>query len=245
MYGSRIFPAVTNNTDTAANLAMAAGDPAPVRLLHLDADLCAVWKPSGLPVLPDRTGDTDLRMLLREQAGLPTAEAAHRLDRPVSGVVLFALKRQALTALNAAFAKGAVRKTYLAIVHGRVDGPQVLEGHLDHDPHKRRARVAVSSSARRVRLTIQPVKHGERYTLVRVEPDGGAFHQIRAQLAMAGHPIKGDVKYGARRGEGDRSIALHALMLDLKHPVGLQHLHIQAPPPTTTIWQRFLDPLQP
>lgn len=206
------------------------------RLLHQDDYLCAVWKPGGVPVLPDRTGDTDLRTMLQARTGASYLEPPHRLDRPVSGVVLFATDRSVLRSLNEAFRSGAVSKTYWAIVQGSVDHAAELVHRLEHDARAKRARRAAEGRGREVRSSVRPLAKGERYTLVEVEPRGGAFHQIRAQLALAGHPIKGDVKYGARRGEPDRTIALHARSLSFPHPVSGAPLKVEAAPPEVPLW---------
>ncbi len=203
-------------------------------MLWADAHLLAVCKPSGMPVQPDPGGDPDLLSAVRarypgEAIGLP-----HRLDRPVSGVLLLARSAQALAALDRAFRERSVAKTYLAVVTGAVAGDLQLEHRLRHDAHAHRART--SDRGTPVRLRVHPLHRGDRYTLVAVTPEGGAFHQIRAQLAAAGHPIKGDVKYGARRGERDRSIALHAFRIALPHPLTGAPLCVEAPLPDTTTW---------
>lgn len=203
-------------------------------MLWSDAWLLAVHKPAGMPVQADPTGAPDLLSAVRawhpgEAIGLP-----HRIDRPVSGVVLFARTVEVLRDLNRLFRERAVEKTYLAVVTGTVDGDLTLEHSMLHDAKAHRARVA--DGGVRVSLVLRPVLRGERYTLVEVRPQGGAFHQIRAQLAAAGHPIKGDVKYGARRGERDRSIALHAWSIAMHHPFTGEALRVEAPLPDTLTW---------
>lgn len=209
-----------------------------VEVLFRDAHLLAVNKPAGVPAQPDLTGDADVCALL----GLRDAGIPHRLDRPVSGALLIALDNDVLNGLNAAFADRRVEKTYLAIVEGRVEQGADLAHHLVHDTRLRKARVVDGprKGATLCRLRVDPVRVGDRYTLVKVVPEGGRFHQIRAQLSAAGHPIKGDVKYGARRGEPDRSIALHAHRLRFEHPLTGAPLEVVAPPPGTGIWPRLL-----
>lgn len=207
-----------------------------LRLLHSDAALCAVWKPAGMPVLPDTTGDPDLRATLQHQFGVDYLEPPHRLDRPVSGVTLFALDPATLARLNDAFRSGEVRKVYWAIVQGRMELHGELVHRLLHDARSKRARQAPEGQGREVRSAVRPLAYGDRYTLVEVRPDGGAFHQIRAQLSLAGFPIKGDVKYGARRGEPDRSIALHARSIAFRHPATGSEIRVEAPPPEGALW---------
>jgi len=206
-----------------------------IHVLYQDEALCAVWKPGGLSVLPDRTGDPDLRTGVRQQLGHHQAEPPHRIDRPVSGVVLFALNGPALSALHMAFRHQAVHKVYWAIVEGRWEREQVLTHRLIHDTRAHRARAG--AGGREVRLVARPLAHGDRYTLIEAVPEGGAFHQVRAQLALAGFPIKGDVKYGARRGEPDRTIALHARSVEFAHPVHGGRVKVEAPSPPGRLWE--------
>ena len=204
--------------------------------LYTDLHLLAVNKPSGVPSQPDPTGDTSVLDLVGEQGlGLP-----HRLDRPVSGVLLVSRTPEALRRLNAAFAEQRVAKTYLAMVEGRLENA-LLEHLLVHDARALKAHVVptMRKGASPATLCVRRLNTGDRYTLVEVRPEGGRFHQIRAQLSAAGHPIKGDVKYGARRGEPDRSIALHARALVFPHPMTGDPLRIVAPLPNTGLWPKL------
>lgn len=203
-------------------------------MLWDDAALLAVDKPAGMLVQPDPTGAPDLLSAVRALHPGAAIGLPHRLDRPVSGVVLFSRTTEALQALNRLFRERAVRKTYWAVVTGTVSAGLVLEHALVHDARAHRARVSERGAP--ATLAVRPLSIGERYTFVEVIPQGGAFHQIRAQLAAAGHPIKGDVKYGARRGERDRSIALHARSLALIHPFTGASLLLEAPLPDTPTW---------
>lgn len=217
----------------------------PIRVLWSDESVLAVLKPAGMPVQTDPTGDPDLLSITRIQQKEPTLQITHRLDRPVSGVVLFARSPQATAHLNEQFRLRQVHKVYWAIVEGHVPRVKEVEGVVEHDPRARKARVSqVHEHAVVARLKITPITQGDRYTLVEVQPSGGAFHQIRAQLSRAGWPIKGDVKYGARRGEKDRSIALHARSIAFKNVDG-QEVSVVAPAPGTAIWNALLGPLRP
>jgi 23S rRNA pseudouridine1911/1915/1917 synthase len=212
---------------------------APIVFLYADEFLCVAHKPAGMPVQPDPTGDPDLLTVLCRQLTEPALGLVHRLDRPVSGAVLFAHDAPTLAALNTLFRERGIDKCYWAIVEGRMEGEQLLEHHLTHDGKAKRARVAkeVEASDEAARLHVKPLAAGDRYTLLELRPEGGAFHQIRAQLAAAGHPIKGDVKYGARRGERDRSIALHARSLTFHHPATDRLIAVEAPPPEDPLWK--------
>lgn len=208
-------------------------------VLHQDPWIIAVSKPAGMPVQSDPTGDPDLITVLRNGLQDPQIELVHRIDRPVSGVVLLARTAEALPALHSLFSARSVQKRYWAIVEGSVpamSAPLRLEHALEHDVRTRKARVVVADHRALACTTVRLLACGDRYTLVEAVPEGGAFHQIRAQLAAWGHPIKGDVKYGARRGEKDRSIALHARSLTFKHPFTGQAVVIEAPAPQDRIW---------
>lgn len=215
----------------------------PVLLARNDRFL-VLAKPAGMPSQSDPTGDPDLLSWVRNECGVATAGPVHRLDRPVSGVMLFACTGEALAALNAQFSERAVTKTYWAIVEGAVDGRTVLENAITHDARKKKARVATGNDAKHARLQVRALVKGDRYTLVEVVPDGGAFHQIRAQLGAAGHAIKGDVKYGARRGEKDRSIALHARTIEFNDPVSGERVSYSAPAPATPLWTTLIALLE-
>ena len=218
----------------------------PLAILYHDAWLVAVSKPAGIPVQPDPTGDKDLLTLTRELLKDPSLELVHRIDRPVSGVVLFACDREALAQMNVLFRERRVEKKYWAIVEGHVGQKEgakegvLLEHVLEHDPKARRARVKEKSGVEPDRTRVRVLSVGDRYALLEAVPEGGAFHQIRSQLAVWGHPIKGDVKYGARRGEKDRSIALHARSLHFQHPMTDITVHIEAPPPAAPPWSALL-----
>jgi len=218
--------------------------PASISILFGDAYLLAVNKPAGMPAQPDPTGDPDLMSVLAAQCGGRIPGIVHRLDRPVSGVVLFALDEGTLAALNALFRERSVLKRYWAIVEGVVHNEEwsLLEHHLAHDTKAKRARVFKGGGSPEdlARLRIRTLATGSRYTLLEVEPEGGAFHQIRAQLAAFGHAIKGDVKYGARRGERDRSIALHARSVSFEHPITGQHIVVKAPAPAGPLWNALI-----
>ncbi len=232
MCAARTFPVSVSSTD------------APVELVHADAWIVIAYKPVGMPVQADRTGDGCLLDTVRTTTGRHGLELVNRIDRPVSGLVLLAERGEALSLLNDQFRERAVEKSYWAIVEGKVDGvgPVLLEHSLIQDGITHKAVVKELPSAVRARLNVAVIARGERYTLLQVVPEGGAFHQIRAQLAAWGHPIKGDVKYGARRGEKDRSIALHAQALRFLHPITAKELHIRSEPPRgQSLWRALLD----
>lgn len=206
-------------------------------ILWQNAWILAVWKPAGMPVQADPTGDADLLSWSRAHLGEPSIQLTHRLDRPVSGVVLFGRSPTATAALNRCFRDRSVHKVYWAIVEGLLQGERVIEGMVARDPRSKKARVLpVVGEEATAMLQVSALAQGERYSLVQVVPSGGAFHQIRAQLSSAGWPIKGDVKYGARRGEKDRSIMLHARSITFDDPGTGQRITVVAPAPEGGLW---------
>ena len=216
-------------------------------ILYEDNHLLAVVKPAGLLVQGDRTGDptllTTCKAYLKEKYRKPGnvyLGLVHRLDRPVSGVVLLARTSKAAGRLSAQFRGNEVHKTYLAVVEGRPCVPRdTLTHHLADraDAHGRtRCEGSLFAGSRQARLSYRTLSGNARLSLVLVEPATGRRHQIRTQLAAIGCPIVGDVKYGAVAGLPDRSIALHAWRLNCTHPVGGEPLVFTALPPEGDPW---------
>jgi 23S rRNA pseudouridine1911/1915/1917 synthase len=212
-----------------------------VEVVFADAHLIAVNKPGGLPAQADKTGDDHLLVRLADvfpqdhALGLP-----HRLDRPVSGLVLVTRTLDALTAVNMLFAHREVHKVYWAIVEGTTPPNGQWTHRLAHDARHHKARVVDDVSAQEAVVTFRTLALGERYSLIELVPEGGRFHQLRAQCGAVGFPIKGDVKYGARRGEKDRTIALHARSIAFKHPSTGEDLVLHAAWPDTPLWSALV-----
>ena len=214
-----------------------------MRVLFQDQHLVCVQKPGGVPSQPDRTGDPAVVDLLTAEPRFRNAQLGlpHRLDRPVSGALLLTKDADTLAAMSALFASGGVEKRYWAIVEGRPPERGTWEHVLAQDGRSHKARVRASGEdGTRVALEFRRLAQGDRYALLELAPDRGFFHQLRAQCGAAGHPIKGDVKYGARRGEPDRTIALHARSLTFAHPASGEMLHLAAPPPDNKLWNTLL-----
>jgi 23S rRNA pseudouridine1911/1915/1917 synthase len=214
-------------------------------VLYKNNQLIAFNKPPGLAVQPDPTGEKSLLELASIYTKGPV-HLLHRIDRPASGVVLFAKTETALVHLNEQFRQQTVQKTYLAIVQKPLPAPAgELVHYLRHDTRARKARLteAGAEGAKKAVLHYRRRAEGERYDLLEISLFSGRFHQIRAQLASVGCPIRGDVKYGFRRGNKDRSIQLHAWKLRFQHPVSGESELIAAPPPDTSIWQAFTTAL--
>jgi 23S rRNA pseudouridine1911/1915/1917 synthase len=219
-------------------------------VLHEDNHLIIVNKRAGEIVQGDKTGDTPLSEIVKawikekyQKPGNVYLGVVHRLDRPVSGVVLFAKTSKALPRLNAMFAEhNKVQKTYWAIVQNR---PQKAEGTLTHwlTRHEKtntaRAYDKEVPNSKKAVLDYKLIASSERYHLLEVHLHTGRHHQIRCQLAKMGCPIKGDLKYGSPRSNPDGSISLHARKLTFEHPVSHEQISITAPVPNDRLWQEI------
>lgn len=216
-------------------------------VLYEDNHLIIVNKQAGEIVQGDKTGDTPLSDIVKEwlkekhnKPGNVYLGVVHRLDRPVSGVVLFAKTSKALPRLNKMFAEhDKVSKTYWAIVQNR---PQASKGTLTHwltrqeKNNTARAYDREVPGAKKAVLDYELIASGDRYHLLEIHLHTGRHHQIRCQLAKMGCPIKGDLKYGAPRSNPDGSISLHARNLTLEHPVSHETISVTAPVPDDRLW---------
>ena len=217
-------------------------------ILYEDNHLVIVNKQAGEIVQGDKTGDTPLSDFVKDwlkekynKPGNVYLGVVHRLDRPVSGVVLFAKTSKALPRLNKMFAEhNKVNKTYWAIVQNRPLEPQGTLTHwLTRQEKNNTARAydrEVPGSKKAV-LDYELIASGDRYHLLEIHLHTGRHHQIRCQLAKIGCPIKGDLKYGAPRSNPDGSISLHARTLTLEHPVNHEIISVTAPVPDDKLWQ--------
>jgi 23S rRNA pseudouridine1911/1915/1917 synthase len=207
-------------------------------LLYEDNHCVAVFKPAGVLTVGDRTGDVSLVDLLRDnlrnrfrKPGNVFVGVVHRLDRPVAGVVLFARTSKAASRLAEQFRTGRVTKVYQALVEGRVATP---EGKLvdclvkNHQTNVVRRVTKPSPKSRESSLTFRRLKTFRDTTLLEIQPRTGRSHQIRVQLAAAGHPIVGDRKYGSKRPFAE-GIALRAVRLTFEDPVRKMPVTVEAP----------------
>ena len=197
-------------------------------------------KPAGLPVQADKTGDKTL-LQLAEIYCKSKLFLVHRLDRPATGVVVFAKTKTMVGSLSDQFKERSVRKTYLAVVK---DLPPEKEGTLRHFLQKNekanRSGVTEDEAVGDLsEMSYRLLGSSDNYHLLEVKLITGRHHQIRAQLAAIGCPIKGDVKYGARRGNRDRSINLHAWKLGFRHPVSGEQVALTAALPEDAVWNAF------
>lgn len=216
-------------------------------VLYEDNHIIIVNKDAGEIVQGDKTGDSPLseavKAYIKEKYQKPGAVflgVVHRLDRPVSGVVVFARTSKALARLNALFASHDVRKIYHAIVpKGRLDGARTLTHWLTRNTQQNKAyaHAAEVPNSKKAVLDLLPLCSGERYQLVEVHLHTGRHHQIRCQLSAMGLPIKGDLKYGAPRSNPDGSISLHARSIAFEHPVSHKPIFVEAPyPQSDNLW---------
>lgn len=209
-------------------------------------------KPSEI-VQGDKTGDVPLseklKIYLKKKYNKPGnvfVGVVHRIDRPVSGIVIFAKTSKALSRINIIFNKREIKKKYLAVVEAK---PQYESGNLIHylvkeeKQNKSYVRNKDAKGASRAELNYNLIASSDNYYLLEVELLTGKHHQIRAQLAAIGCPIKGDLKYGAKRSNKYASIHLHAYKADFIHPVNQQKIEIIAPLPDETLWNYFAESL--
>ena len=217
-------------------------------ILYEDNHLLAVAKPANLLVQGDRTGDATLldavRAYLKRKYAKPGnvyLGLVHRLDRPVTGVILLARTSKAASRLSRQFRDGTVSKRYLAVTEIAPDNEDgELVHHLAATGDERgvtRAAVAPFPGSKPARLRYHVTGRREDRCRLEIELITGRRHQIRAQLALAGWPVWGDVKYGARRRSNPSGIALHAWRLEVAHPVGGAPVVLEAPPPVDWPWR--------
>ena len=225
-----------------------------MQVLYEDNHIIAVSKTCHEIVQGDKTGDTPLSEMVKayikenyQKPGEVFLGVTHRLDRPTTGVVLFARTSKALTRLNAMFqSHELIQKTYWAIVekaeNGKVKGENDeairLEHYLWRNEKQNKSFVVKpgTKDAKYAALSYKTIAQSDRYTLLEINLETGRHHQIRCQLAAVGYPIKGDLKYGAKRSNPDGGISLHARKIEFVHPVSKQPISITAPVPDDRLW---------
>ncbi|HEY5751067.1 MAG TPA: RluA family pseudouridine synthase [Chryseolinea sp.] len=222
----------------------------PFTVIFEDNHLLVVNKSPGILVQGDATGDVPLvelgKQYIKEKYHKPGEVflgVVHRLDRPVSGVVVLARTSKALERMNALFREKETTKTYWAVVRSKPPQPEGTLIHwLQKDEKKNKTTVykKETGSALRSELSYKVLGSAEGHWLLQVNPVTGRSHQIRAQLASMGCPIKGDVKYGDDTANEDGSIYLHARRLSFIHPVKKEPITLEAPVPVMGIWKYFV-----
>ncbi|MBE7510640.1 MAG: RNA pseudouridine synthase [Bacteroidetes bacterium] len=233
---------VVSNTNIAA------------QVIFEDNHLIAVNKLPGQITQGDKTGDTPLGDLLKaflkekyRKPGNVFCGTIHRLDRPVSGIVLFAKTGKALERMNEQFRERKVQKTYWAVVKNKPPhAEETLVHYLNKNENKNKSFASLQprKDATRCELSYKLLASSEHYHLLEVNPMTGRHHQIRVQLSAIGCVIKGDLKYGADRSNSNGSIHLHARKLNFIHPVKQESVNLTAPPPDDPLWNYFMQNLE-
>jgi 23S rRNA pseudouridine1911/1915/1917 synthase len=224
-----------------------------LQILYEDNHLLGVLKPGGVLTQGDRTGDdTALAMAkryLKEKYNKPGdvfVGLVHRIDRPVSGVLLLARTSKAAARLAKEFQARRVEKTYLAVALGNVEDPHgELVSWIERHHNRSRAVAGPSPKAKEAVLTYRVLGRGGGLSLLEVVPGTGRHHQIRVQLSGISHPVAGDLKYGDREPLPDKTIALHAARLRFKHPTRDEVVAIEAAPPLAALpWRSFRSTIE-
>jgi len=221
-----------------------------LQVLYEDNHLIALNKGTSDLVQGDKTGDLSLdkrlKIFLKQKYNKPGnvfVGVIHRLDRPVSGVVLFAKTSKGLSRMNKLFQQKDLQKTYWAIVKNKPPQPEDRLMHYLVRNEKKNKSFAYSKpqkNSKHAELSYRVVGSSDRYHLLSIDLHTGRHHQIRAQLAAIGSPIKGDLKYGYPRSNPDGGISLHAREISFEHPVKLEPIRIVADPPPDKLWDYFV-----
>lgn len=222
-----------------------------MNVIYEDNHIIVVNKESGEIVQGDKTGDTPLSDCVKDylkrkyqKPGNVFLGVVHRLDRPVSGLVIFAKTSKALSRLNEMFRKGDVHKTYWAIVK---NAPKEPVGRLTHwicrneKQNKSYAYNSEVSGSKKAVLDYRVLASGDNYHILEIRLLTGRHHQIRCQLSAMGSPIRGDLKYGAQRSNPDGSISLLSRHVEFVHPVSKEFVSLDAPLPKDILWQKILN----
>ena len=225
-----------------------------MEIVYEDNHLIAVNKNCHEIVQGDKTGDVPLSEKIKaylkekyEKQGNVFIGVTHRLDRPVTGIVLFAKTGKALARMNDMFRNGEIKKTYWAIVK---DAPPEQEGELTHwlirneKQNKSYAYDSEKPKSKKAVLNYRLISCSEKYFLLEVDLKTGRHHQIRCQLAKIGCPIKGDLKYGAERSNTDGGISLHARSAEFTHPVSKQIIDLIANIPEDSLWKALTESIK-
>ena len=221
-----------------------------MEVIYEDNHIIAVSKTCNEIVQGDKTGDKPLSEILKDylkekynKPGNVFVGVTHRLDRPTSGIVLFAKTSKALTRLNEMFRKGEVKKTYWALVknNDRIAPEDELEHFLvrNEKQNKSFAHDKEVPNSKKAILHYKIIGRSDNYSLLEIDLKTGRHHQIRCQLSKIGAPIKGDLKYGFDRSNPDGGISLHARCVRFTHPVSKEEIYIEAPVPNDNLWRSF------
>jgi 23S rRNA pseudouridine1911/1915/1917 synthase len=208
-------------------------------ILYEDNHLFVVTKPAGILTQPSGTQQENMEDICKawikkaaDKPGNVFLGAVHRIDKPVSGIVMFAKTSKALSRMNAAMRSRELQKIYYALVEGVLDNPEgTLEHYLCHDEFRSMVAQKQTPNAKLCRLHYRCVKKNARFSLLEIELETGRYHQIRAQLSASGHPIVGDAKYNSHTAYMTGSIALHHSKLQFPHPTKEEMITVESPMP--------------
>jgi len=222
-----------------------------LRVLFEDNHIIVVNKRSSDIVQGDKTGDVVLSDVVKEyikikynKPGEVFCGTVHRIDRPVSGIVVYAKTSKALSRLTVAFKTRDVHKTYWAVVQGQMPQQEgSVKNYLwkDEKINKSFASNSPAPNKKESELSYKVIGQGNYYSFVEVYPKTGRHHQIRVTLSSLGCPIKGDVKYGSKRSNENGGVHLHARQIEFEHPVKKTPVIISCPPPEDVLWDAFLQ----
>ncbi|MGL4292033.1 MAG: RluA family pseudouridine synthase [Bacteroidales bacterium] len=222
-----------------------------MEVIFEDNHIIGVCKTCNEIVQGDKTGDEPLSETLKtwlkekyDKPGNVFVGVTHRLDRPTSGLVLFAKTSKALTRLNEMFRKSEVNKTYWAIVKAKnvADKGQLVHYLVRNEKqNKSYAYEEEKPNSKKAILNYRIIARSDRYMLLEIDLLTGRHHQIRCQLAKIGCPIKGDLKYGFDRSNPDGGISLHARRVTFVHPVSKENIDLTAPVPADNLWKAFQE----
>ena len=222
-----------------------------IKILYEDNHLIAVNKTNSDLVQADKTGDISLSEKVKDylkdkynKPGNVFVGVIHRIDRPVSGVVLFARTSKALARMNEKIKNREIKKSYLAII---ANMPKPESGTLKHHiirnrkQNKSYAKLNKVPDSKEAVLNYQLVDRSDKYYLIEIDLITGRHHQIRSQLTAINCPIKGDLKYGSPRSNADGGISLHSYKMSFMHPVSKENIEIIAEPPKDALWDFFYN----
>ena len=220
-----------------------------LEVLYEDNHLIAINKRSGDIVQGDQTGDRPISENVKsylknkyKKTGRVFLGTIHRIDRPTSGIILFAKTSKALARMNKKFKNKEVKKTYWAIVEKIPEKKSsILTNNLKKN-HRINKSFITDKKGKHAILEYKLIKKLKNYFQLEIKPKTGRHHQIRVQLAHIGCNIKGDIKYGAKRNNDDKSINLHARKIEFNHPVKKEKISIIAPVPSDKIWKNCKEP---
>ena len=215
------------------------------RIIYEDNHLIAVIKKSGEIIQGDKTGDKPLSEEIKsylktkyKKPGNVFLGTIHRLDRPTSGIVLFAKTSKSLSRMNELFKNKKVQKTYYAVTEDMPNKEKgVIISLLKKNQNQNKSYITKSDDGKKSELEYELIEKLQNYFLIKVKPKTGRHHQIRVQLSSIGCKIKGDVKYGAKRANKDKSICLHSYSISFVHPVKNELINLKCDFPKNDIWK--------